>query len=155
MYIVVRHLKKISKTLVKYLKWTMIMVENIQHLPFYILLIRYWHNPFSFWLIDSKVISTIWVWLIGRPVSKGLNRSKGCTFYILHFTRLTDLTDVQMFRFDILYILYILHSWHLTLLTFDIVEFSNLQKIGILETLPYNLHAWILFAAWFRTDEIL
>ena len=82
----------------------------------------YWHNPFLFWLIDSKVISTIWVWLIGRPVSKGLNRSKGCTFYILHFTRLTDLDRSSYnMHFDIDN-WHGWHCWHLTLLTFDIVD---------------------------------
>ena len=104
----------------------------------------YWHNPFSFWLIDSKVISTIWVWLIGRPVSKGLNRSKGCTFYILHFTRLTDLTDVQMFRFDILYILYISHSWHLT---FDIVDIWHCWHLTLL---TFDIwHCWHLILLTF------
>ena len=49
----------------------------------------------------------------------------------------------------------LLHIHPVCDLFFYVVEFSNLQKIGILETLPYNLHAWILFAAWFRTDEIL
>ena len=49
----------------------------------------------------------------------------------------------------------LLHIHPVCDLFFYVVEFSNLQKIGILETLPYNLHAWILFAAWFRSDEIL
>ena len=105
-------------------KRTMIMVENIQDLTFYILLINGW------WVPRLYQHSTIWVLLIGWSVSQGLNRSKRCTFYILLYWQIrADLPTsfiltltMTLLTFYNVDIWHCWHCWHLTLLTFDILD---------------------------------